>query len=105
MTRVKFLYIGESVKSFEISGHSGAGEEGFDIVCSAVSSAAYLVANTVLEVLKISADATVRDGYMKLVIPTNNLPETKTLTDGLVLHLTELQSQYPQHIEIERGAF
>ena len=105
MTKVKFLYAGDTVKSFEISGHSGAGEEGFDIVCSAISSAAYMVANTMLEILKVQVDATVHDGYMKLVIPTASLPQTKVLTDGLVLHLTELESQYPQHIEIERGAF
>lgn len=104
MTKVKFFCSGGTVSGFEISGHTGAGETGQDIVCSAVSSAAYLVANTVLEVLKIQADAVVRDGYMKFVIPNENLSETKVLTDGLVLHLTELQSQYPQHIKIERGA-
>ena len=104
MTKVKFFCSGDTVSGFEISGHTGAGEAGQDIVCSAVSSAAYLVANTVLEVLKIKADAVVRDGYMRFVIPNENLSETKVLTDGLVLHLTELQSQYPQHIKIERGA-
>lgn len=104
MTKVKFFCTGDTVSGFEISGHTGAGEAGQDIVCSAVSSAAYLVANTVLEVLKIKADAVVRDGYMRFVIPNENLSETKVLTDGLVLHLTELQSQYPQHIKIERGA-
>ena len=104
MTKVKFFCSGDTVSGFEISGHTGAGEAGQDIVCSAVSSAAYLVANTVLEVQKIKADAVVRDGYMKFVIPNENLSETKVLTDGLVLHLTELQSQYPQHIKIERGA-
>ena len=104
MTKVKFFCSGDTVSGFEISGHTGAGEAGQDIVCSAVSSAAYLVANTVLEVLKIQAGAVVRDGYMKFVIPNENLSETKVLTDGLVLHLTELQSQYPQHIKIERGA-
>ncbi|MCH5189506.1 MAG: ribosomal-processing cysteine protease Prp [Oscillospiraceae bacterium] len=104
MTKVKFFCSGGTVSGFEISGHTGAGEAGQDIVCSAVSSAAYLVANTVLEVQKIKADAVVRDGYMKFVIPNENLSETKVLTDGLVLHLTELQSQYPQHIKIERGA-
>lgn len=104
MTKVKFFCSGDMISGFEISGHTGAGEAGQDIVCSAVSSAVYLVANTVLEVLKIKADAVVRDGYMKFVIPNENLSETKVLTDGLVLHLTELQSQYPQHIKIERGA-
>lgn len=104
MTKVKFFCLGDMVSGFEISGHTGAGEAGQDIVCSAVSSAAYLVANTVLEVQKIKADAVVRDGYMKFVIPNENLSETKVLIDGLVLHLTELQSQYPQHIKIERGA-
>lgn len=105
MTKVKFFLSDGAVEGFEISGHSGAGEEGSDIVCSAVSSAVYLVANTVLEVLKIKADAVVRDGYMKFVIPKADLSETKVLTDGLALHLTELQSQYPQHIKIERGAY
>ncbi len=104
MITVKFFRSGGLIEGFEISGHSGAGENGRDIVCSAVSSAAYLVANTVLEVLKIKADAVVRDGYMKFVIPKANLSETKVLTEGLALHLTELQNQYPQHIKIERGA-
>ena len=32
MTKVKFLFSGDTAVSFEISGHSGAGKQGGDIV-------------------------------------------------------------------------
>ena len=35
---------------FSVLGHSGLAQEGEDILCAAVSSAAYMTANTVLEI-------------------------------------------------------
>lgn len=39
---------------FSVLGHSGLAQEGEDILCAAVSSAAYMTANTVLEILHIT---------------------------------------------------
>ena len=105
MTTAKFLFSDDTIVSFELSGHSGAGEEGTDIVCSAVSSAVYMAANTIIEIMKLSPEAEVRDGYLKLQISLEDARKSKVITDGLYLHLSELQNQYPNNLKLERGVF
>ena len=105
MTTAKFLFSDEVVVSFELSGHSGAGEEGTDIVCSAVSSAIYMAANTIIEIMKLNPEAEARDGYFKFTMNVDDARKSKTITDGLYLHLSELQGQYPNNLKLERGVF
>ena len=105
MTTAKFLFSDDIIVSFELSGHSGAGEEGTDIVCSAVSSAVYMAANTIIEIMKLSPEAEVRDGYLKFTMNIDDARKSKVITDGLYLHLSELQSQYPNNLKLERGVF
>ena len=105
MTTAKFLFSDDTIVSFELSGHSGAGEEGTDIVCSAVSSAVYMAANTIIEIMKLSPEAEVRDGYLKLQMGLEDARKSKVITDGLYLHLSELQNQYPNNLKLERGVF
>ncbi len=105
MTTAKFLFSDETVISFELSGHSGAGEEGTDIVCSAISSAVYMAANTIIEIMKLTPETVVRDGYMKIQMNLEDARKSKVITDGLYLHLSELQSQYPNNLKLERGVF
>ena len=105
MTTAKFLFSDETVISFELSGHSGAGEEGTDIVCSAISSAVYIAANTIIEIMKLNPETVVRDGYLKVQMNLEDARKSKVITDGLYLHLSELQSQYPNNLKLERGVF
>ncbi len=105
MTTAKFLFSDETVISFELSGHSGAGEYGTDIVCSAISSAVYMAANTIIEIMKLSPETVVRDGYLKIHMNMDDARKSKVITDGLYLHLSELQSQYPNNLKLERGVF
>lgn len=105
MTTAKFLFSDEVVISFELSGHSGAGEEGTDIVCSAISSAVYMAANTIIEIMKLKPETVVRDGYLKVKLSLDDARKSKVITDGLYLHLSELQSQYPNNLKLERGVF
>ena len=105
MTTAKFLFSDDIIVSFELSGHSGAGEEGTDIVCSAVSSAIYMAANTIIEIMKLNPKTVVRDGYLKLQMSLEDARKSKVITDGLYLHLSELQNQYPNNLKLERGVF
>ena len=105
MTTAKFLFSDDIIVSFELSGHSGAGEEGTDIVCSAVSSAVYMAANTIIEIMKLNPKTVVRDGYLKLQMGLEDARKSKVITDGLYLHLSELQNQYPNNLKLERGVF
>ncbi|XOQ44422.1 MAG: Ribosomal-processing cysteine protease Prp [Clostridium sp.] len=85
---------------FRISGHSGAGEEGNDIVCAAVSSAAYMTANTITDIAGIHASVSVKDGYMDCKIAPEDAKACSILLKGLRLHLSALRQQYPQNIQI-----
>ena len=70
MIRAVF-FEGENGRGFEISGHAG-GSAGTDIVCAAVSSAVYMAANTVTDVIKIHADISEQDGYLKFSVGEEN---------------------------------
>ena len=85
--------------SFTIKGHSGSAESGQDIICAAVSSAAYMAVNTITEILGVDVEASVRDGYMKATISGSNQAATDILR-GLELHISELSKDYPDFIKI-----
>ena len=106
MTTVCFITRGKQLCGFEISGHAGAGEAGYDIVCAAVSSAAYLIANTLTDVVGVDCEAVVDDGYMKLMITEDasrgeqTEKECQHILEGLRLHIEQLREQYPKNIRI-----
>lgn len=102
MIRVKFLFGNRQLTGFEISGHAMFAESGEDIVCAAVSSAAYMAANTITDVIKAEAKAEANNGNMRLLIAAPN-EKTETVLRGMVLHLTELSKQYPENIKIIYG--
>lgn len=105
MTSVKFLADAKGIYGFCVSGHSSVNcdDELGKIVCSAVSSAVYLVANTVTEIIGDSAKAEIRDGLMNFKV-INPSSETYKIMDGLKLHLTELSKEYSNNIKINGGA-
>jgi uncharacterized protein YsxB (DUF464 family) len=95
-----FTFTNGKDAGFRISGHSGAGEAGYDIVCAAVSSAVYLVANTITDVIGAKTSVHVKDGSMECKIALEDAEACETLLKGLRLHLTALSRQYPQNIQI-----
>ena len=99
MIRVQFLKEGDLLTGFECKGHSGTAERGEDVICAFVSSACYLTANTVTEVIGLPAAAKDADGYMRLSIRQS--PEkAQDILKGLQLHFTELAKQYPETIKV-----
>ncbi|MBR6532868.1 MAG: ribosomal-processing cysteine protease Prp [Clostridia bacterium] len=104
MTSVKFLADKDSY-GFEISGHSSCDcdDEFGKIVCAAVSSAAYMAANTVTEIIGDKADIEVDDGKMLFVCKNPSDATVKVLL-GLKLHLTALSEDYSNNLKIYGGA-
>ena len=100
MTSVKFL-ADEKLYGFEISGHStvSCDDEVGKTVCAAVSSAAYMTANTITEIIGDKAEAKVSDGEMLFKVLNPSDASLKVLS-GLRLHLTELSMQYSNNIKI-----
>lgn len=98
MIRVRFQTDRELLTGFHLSGHAGAGEYGQDIVCAAVSSAAYMTANTITEIVGAPADITVDDGLMALTV-TNRIEDCQDVLSGFRLHIQAMSEEYPTRIQ------
>ncbi len=68
MIKAEFLKYDNALIGFSVSGHAGAGEYGHDIVCSAVTSAVMLTANTITDFLYAGADVQVKNNKVLLVL-------------------------------------
>ncbi len=101
MTSVKFLAEKDRINGFLISGHSSTDcdDELGKTVCAAVSSAAYLTANTITDIIGDKAKVMVMNGEMLFKVKSPSEAAEKLLL-GLQLHLTELSKQYSNNIKI-----
>ncbi len=98
---IKVDFFGTSpVLGFHISGHADYAKQGSDIVCAAVSSAAYMTANTITDVLKVTPKLRVNDGDMYLKLDYTNAHKCSSIMQGFVLHMLSLGEQYKQYITV-----
>lgn len=63
MITVQFYSQAGLLTGFSLDGHAGRGEEGEDLLCASVSSAAYMTANTITDVMRIQTHVEVDDGH------------------------------------------
>ena len=99
MIKIRFNKKDGLLTGFECKGHSNLGEAGSDILCAFVSSACYMCANTVTEVLKLNAVSRDADGFMRLEIKEQS-EKAQDILNGTLLHFTELEKQYPENIKV-----
>ncbi len=105
MTSVKFLVNEKWIYGFSVNGHASkdSDDEVGKIVCAAVSSAAYMTANTITDIIGDSAEITVDEALMSVSV--NNPSEaTIKVLEGFRLHIKELSNQYSNNIRIYGGA-
>ncbi|MCD8188969.1 MAG: ribosomal-processing cysteine protease Prp [Clostridiales bacterium] len=106
MTTAAFHMEGDRIVSFDISGHSGYGEEGSDIVCAAISAVAGMVECTFNEVLGLAAAVKLEpdSGHLSLRLPggLSEMDENtcQTMLVGMMVYLTALHEDYPDYIEV-----
>ena len=101
MTKVKFFADKFGVIGFEISGHStdSCNDTEGKVLCSAISSAAYMTANTLSEIIGDEIEANVSDGFMRIKVSDASETSRKVL-EGFNLHISELSKQYSSRITI-----
>ena len=101
MTKVEFFSDNNGLYGFKIEGHSSDNCDDTEgkIVCSAVSSAAYMAANTVSEIIGDKCEIAVDDAFIEITV--NDVSESsRAVLEGLRLHITELSKQYKKRIRI-----
>ena len=101
MIRVIFTVEDSVVTGFSLSGHADYSEEGSDIVCAAVSSAAYMTANTITDVQNLACSVTVDDGLMKLSLSKSEAEQAQIILSGFLLHLNALCQEYKSYIDLK----
>ena len=89
MIKVNFYKADNNLIGFEAKGHSMSAPHGEDLICAFVSSAC----------LKSEAVAEADDGYLKLMIKSS-ANSAQDILNGLKLHLSELQKDYPENINV-----
>ena len=100
MIKVEFFGT-DPVYGFHIKGHSDVNPEGPEVLCAAVSSAAYMTANTVTDVIGLKPILLNKDGNMYLKVKTEQEAKTcRVLFDGLRLHLSEIAQDYPKYLKV-----
>ena len=104
MTRCEFFSENDRITGFSISGHSGYGESGGDIVCAAVSAVVTMAEATINDVCGAKAKVRVRDtdARVTLTLPTSCDEEetVQAVLAGMMLTLIALRDDYPDYIEV-----
>lgn len=104
MTKCEFFTEDDRITGFSVSGHSGYGEAGSDIVCAAVSAAVTMAEAVINDVCGAKAKVRVReeDASVKLTLPASCDEEetAQAVLAGLLLTLCSLRDEYPDYIEV-----
>ena len=104
MTRVEFFDQDGRITGFTVSGHSGYGEEGSDIICAAVSTAVQFAECTISDVLgnRVKTKVNDKEARITLTLPAvcEDEEAVQAVLTGMMLTLIELRDQYPDYIEV-----
>lgn len=107
MIGAEFFFSGGYLSGFAVSGHAGGRRRGENIICAAVSSAAYLTANTLTDVMNIPAEIVITEGEapegnrLTVRVPAEHLERSNCILEGFYLHMTDLAEQYAKEITID----
>ncbi len=105
MTRIN-LYKNKDgrIIKFIVDGHTDFAEIGSDILCAAVSTAATMTLNGILEVAKVKVGYEVRDAFIECILPydlnKSEQEKCELLINSMLLTLNDLKEQYEKHITI-----
>ena len=101
MTDVTIYFDNRNCIGFELYGHSGFEEEGHDIVCAAISSAAMMTINGIGEVLKQDMDLNIEEQgpRIKLRLLSGN-DCARAMLESFAIHMDALKQQYPKNIKL-----
>ena len=104
MTRCEFFTDNDRITGFSISGHSGYGEAGSDIVCAAISAVVTMAEATINDVCGAKAKVRVREenASIRLTLPTSCDEEeaVQAVLAGMMLTLISMRDDYPDYIEV-----
>jgi uncharacterized protein YsxB (DUF464 family) len=103
MINVKFFTENHKLVAFNIKGHAGYAEHGYDIVCSAVSAISTTIVNGITEVLKIEAPYEVKDGFLNLNLrglAFEDIEKCTILMETMLVGFKSMKVNYGDYIKV-----
>ncbi len=88
-----------SIRKFEVSGHSGYGESGEDIVCAAVSSTVWMTINGIEKQNLASLSYEESDGFVTCTVNEKFSGSANALLNSLSMFIEELSKQYEDFLK------
>ncbi|MBD3948341.1 ribosomal-processing cysteine protease Prp [Tuanshanicoccus lijuaniae] len=98
----------EQLYAYELTGHAGYADNGYDIVCAAVSAQVISVENSLHKLINVPVETIVNDvegGYLKVTVHTiedqQKQDQTQLLLEHLVFALEVIAESYSEFIKIQ----
>ncbi|MGI6586010.1 MAG: ribosomal-processing cysteine protease Prp [Lutisporaceae bacterium] len=92
------------IKGFKISGHSGYGIRGTDIVCSAVSALGQTAILGLLKVAEVKVDYRIDEGYLTCSITDAESDKKRIMCEAILETIytgfKSIEESYTRHIDI-----
>ena len=90
------------ISGIEVSGHAGYAEDGFDIVCAAVTSAVRLVECVLNDSMGLGADASAEGARAVIALSGGQARGggVQDILKGFALYMEQLEREYPENIRI-----
>ena len=112
MTKITFLRRNGIFWGFHETGHTGFGEEGDDILCSALSAMTMLILNTLEIAYECPVDYTIDDKSAEITVKCKSaLPEYEKdekkrfavsgLFEGYFMQLNDLLDEYYDFLDVD----
>ena len=102
MTTIRLLYNADGCKNgFDVSGHTGAGTQGNDLVCAAVSFLATTCANALESVAEVRPQVDQADGKLTVILKESELsPKALVILDTFHQGAKDLIDAYPKNVRL-----
>jgi len=104
MVNVVFNKKDHNLVSVNIKGHAELVDEGYDMVCSAISAISQTILIGVLEVLQLKATYSLDDGFLNFSIeklPDEDIKKCGVLMETMLLGLKSIEIGYGEYINIK----
>lgn len=104
MVNASFKRESGSIVSVNLNGHAGFADEGYDMVCSAVSAVSLTIANGITEVLKVNPKISVKDGFLNIdlkYLSKEDKDRCQILLETMLIGLKSIEMNYRDYISVE----
>ena len=96
MITVKIFKRSDDFEGFQISGHAGYAESGYDIICAAVSVLAVNTANSIELLTGDTVEDYEKDGFLSCRFPNGLSGDGRLLMKSMILGLQQIEANYDE---------